>query len=209
MPVPTPTSRMRPPDRRPLGGGDRGACGRARTPCRTPGRRSAPSAHRHSRSLAVSSSPAIAAATYCGDMRAAAGRDARAVGHARPALRDEAAAEHARLALARVVEHAGLPGRNAVLAVDQLDLVAAARRRSHAACGGRVERTFTKTSRRSSASASSSAPSPIQLTSRSAMRLRAQRLARADDDAARARHRAARHKAARRPAMPRPAAGRR
>ena len=41
---------------------------------------------------------------------------------------DETAAEHARLALACVVEHAGLPRRDAVLAVDQFDLVAAVRR---------------------------------------------------------------------------------
>src|SRR5665213_121453 len=38
---------------------------------------------------------------------------------------DEAAAEHARLALARIVENAGRAGRNAVLAVHQFDLVAA------------------------------------------------------------------------------------
>src|SRR5579871_7023085 len=38
---------------------------------------------------------------------------------------DEAAAEHARLAVARVVEHAGLAGRDTLLAIDQLDLDAA------------------------------------------------------------------------------------
>src|SRR5262249_25537747 len=38
---------------------------------------------------------------------------------------DEAAAEHARLAVGRVVERAGLPGRHAVLAGDEIDLDAA------------------------------------------------------------------------------------
>src|SRR5216683_4662087 len=38
---------------------------------------------------------------------------------------DEAAAEHPRLTVGRVVEHAGLPGRDAVLAGDEIDLDAA------------------------------------------------------------------------------------
>ena len=41
---------------------------------------------------------------------------------------------------------------------------------SNAGCGGRVERTLTNTSIRPASSTRSSAPSPIQLTSRSAMR---------------------------------------
>src|SRR5665213_533947 len=39
---------------------------------------------------------------------------------------DKSAAKHARLALAMLVEDAGLPRRDAILAVDQLDLIAGA-----------------------------------------------------------------------------------
>src|SRR5665811_429374 len=45
---------------------------------------------------------------------------------------DEAAAEYARLALAGVIEYAGLAGRNAILAVHQFDLIAAIRGREPA-----------------------------------------------------------------------------
>ena len=65
------------------------------------------------------------AAGYRVSRRRRAARRAMRRAAARRAL-DEAAAEHARLALGRVVEHAGLAGRNAVLAVDQFDLDAAA-----------------------------------------------------------------------------------
>src|SRR5437763_4284175 len=53
-----------------------------------------------------------------GHARLPHGRDA---GRGDRAL-DEAAAEHARLAFGRVVEHASLPRRHAVLALEQIDL---------------------------------------------------------------------------------------
>src|SRR5579883_1487625 len=53
-----------------------------------------------------------------GSLRAARRHRVDRRGHAL----DEAAAEHARLAVARIVEHAGLAGRDAFFAVDQLDL---------------------------------------------------------------------------------------
>ena len=95
---------------------------------------------------------------------------------------DEAAAEHARAAFGRVVEHAGLAGRDALLAVDQLHLVPSRPALSQAGRGARVERTLTNTSRRST---SSIAPSPIQFTSLQRDRARRERRARADHDAPR------------------------
>src|SRR5450631_1832134 len=56
---------------------------------------------------------------------------ARAVGRRHRAL-DEAAAEHARLANAGVVKDAGLAGRNAILAVHEINLVTAVRGREPA-----------------------------------------------------------------------------
>ena len=60
---------------------------------------------------------------------------------------DEAAAEHARCPDAAVVEHAGLAGRDALLARDAVRPRSRPRRsRRHAGCGGRVERTRTNIS---------------------------------------------------------------
>src|SRR6185437_11221700 len=52
-------------------------------------------------------------------------RTRRVAGPRRRSALDEAAAEHASLARRRVVEHAGLSGRDALLARDQFDFVAA------------------------------------------------------------------------------------
>src|SRR3954463_14557170 len=49
----------------------------------------------------------------------------RTGGAMRNRARDKAAAEHARLPRWRIIEHAGLAGRNALLAANQFDLVAA------------------------------------------------------------------------------------
>ena len=115
----------RPPRSRP--------CGRARTPRRTRSHRPAPSAHRPLRPCCLSISSAIAPLAYrrrrsyrtLTRQARATSRGARARHRRGDRAADEAAAEHARLALGRVVEHAGLAGRHAVLAVDQFDLDAA------------------------------------------------------------------------------------
>ena len=172
MPVPTPTSRMRAADA--LGRGDRrlAAALEHRAEHEVVDRRPARVGLGDASCVELARHRARRALRAGTRQRAAATLSRAARGRRRARRRrDEAAAEHARLALGRVVEHAGLPGRHAVLAVDQLDLDAAGAARSQAGCGGRVERTLTKTSRRPSPSACSSVPSPSQFTSRSCMRL--------------------------------------
>ena len=57
---------------------------------------------------------------------------------------DNPATEHAGLTFGRVIEDASLTGRNTILAANQSTLTSpSAPIRSHAGCGGRVERTFT------------------------------------------------------------------
>ena len=91
---------------------------------------------------------------------------------------DEAAAQHARVGVARVVEDAGLAGRDAGFRLPRTR----PRRLAGSApgSGGRVERTRAAIAR-PSAGISASSPSPIQLTSRRRMRWVSSAWARADD----------------------------
>ena len=168
----------------------------ARTPRRTRDRRSAPSAHRRAHARLCRCPPPCAKLSLrsAGAPRALAVA-ALAVGRRDRAL-DETAAQHTRLALARVVEHAGLAGRNAVLAVDQFDFVAASTvpQASRPAAGASNVPSRTPRGDRRRAPHRARLADPVDVAQHDAAH--AQRLARADDDAAQARRRAAPHKAA-------------
>ena len=100
---------------------------------------------------------------------------------------DEAAAEHARLAVGRIVEHAGLAGRHAFLAVDQLDLdaagAAAQPRRLRRARRAHLDEDLAPAG--AQRSLDRAVADPVHVAQRDAPRR--ERLARADHDAARCR----------------------
>src|SRR5450755_4352942 len=104
--------------------------GRDRKPCRIPDRRPVPSAHKPlrppcGRYLKPCPRPEILSAHDLDKRRLREGAARRDPG--RRVLRgrtlDESAAEHARLARGRIVEYAGLAGRNAFFAGDEFDFI--------------------------------------------------------------------------------------
>src|SRR6185503_812783 len=111
----------RPARRRPVRRLRSRRAGRPRTPRRTPGHKPVPTAHRRVQHLFYRCLPPRRelAAHHRGCRARVAGGTTIA---GRNRALDESAAQHTRLPLTRIIENAGLAGRHAMLAIDQLNL---------------------------------------------------------------------------------------